>query len=240
MSFEPCPRGKRFDRQSAEIHASSRVYEILVNLERETGKASTPQEEDALIDEMVRSEREAYEHELLESRLETIPLRYRNQTFADYVCQNDRDKAIVKHMASGRSGILHGSNGTGKTMLAFCAIRKQWEAGRYAQYILAADYFDLIRSSFNGGDPLKVLRDFTDYDYLVVDEIDKKHGTQTEFVYLYRLINDRYNEMKPTVLISNSNRKDLESVIGISAFSRVAGEGKIIEFTGEDYRKKRG
>lgn len=239
MSFEPCPRGRGFDRQGAELDASRRVYEILANREKEMGRPIARQEEDALIEEMVRSQRESYERELFASRLETIPLRYRNQTFSDYVCQNDRDRAIVKHMASGRSGILHGTNGTGKTMLAFCAIRKQWEAGRYAQYILAADYFDLIRASFNGGDPLKILKNFTDYDYLVVDEIDKKHGTQTEFVYLYRLINDRYNEMKPTVLISNSNRKDLETVIGISAFSRVAGEGKIIEFTGDDYRKKR-
>ena len=239
MSFEPCPKGKSFDRQSIELEASNRVYNMLVEREQITGKPTTAEDRDALIDEMLRSQREAYERELFASRLETIPLRYRNYTFSDYVCQTDRDREIVKHMASGRSGILHGTNGTGKTMLAFCAIRKQWEAGRYAQYILAADYFDLIRASFNGGDPLKILKSFTDYDYLVVDEIDKKHGTQTEFVYLYRLINDRYNEMKPTVLISNSNRKDLETVIGISAFSRVAGEGKIIEFTGEDYRKKR-
>jgi DNA replication protein DnaC len=240
MSYEPCPKGRKFNRQVAELDAANRVVLELVDMERKTGKPTSNDLQDRMIEEKVRSQWSAYEKELLDSRMDTIPLRYRNNTFADYVCHDDRDREIVKHMASGKSGILHGSNGTGKTMLAFCAIRKQWEAGRYAQYILAADYFDLIRSSFNGGDPLKVLREFTDYDYLVVDEIDKKHGTQTEFVYLYRLINDRYNEMKPTVLISNSNRKDLEAVIGISAFSRVAGEGKIIEFTGEDYRKKRG
>lgn len=239
MSFEPCPRNRKFDIRTAEIEASQRVYNMLVEMEQQTGKPTTDADRKVLVDGLVRTQREAYERELLAARLETIPLRYRNQSFADYVCSDDRDRAVVEHMASGRSAILHGSNGTGKTMLAFCAIRRQWEAGRYAQYILAADYFDIVRNSFSVGDPLKVLRDFAEYDYLVVDEIDKKHGTPTEFVYLYRLINDRYNGMKPTVLISNSNRKDLETVIGISAFSRVAGEGKIIEFTGEDYRKRR-
>ena len=238
MSFELCPKDN-FNVNAVEQEVSSKVYNLLFEKERKTNKPTTNEEYVQLLRETIRGRRIAFDQQLFSSRLETIPLRYRNYTFEDYQCESVKDKQIVEHMKSGQSAILYGANGTGKTMLAFCAIRHQWEMGKYAQYILAADFFDLIRNSFNGGDPLKVLKDFTAFDYLVVDEIDKKHGTQTEYVYLYRLINERYNEMKATVLISNSSRKDLENVVGISAFSRVAGDGKIIEFDGEDYRKRR-
>jgi len=238
MSFELCPRDN-FNSDAVGSEVSAKIYNLLVEQERKTGQTTTSEDFELLLSEAVKGRKIAFDQQLFSSRLETIPLRYRNLTFDDYRCSGEKDRLIVEHMKTGQSAILYGANGTGKTMLAFCAIRRQWEAGKYAQYILAADFFDLIKNSFNGGDPLKVLKTFTAFDYLVIDEIDKKHGTQTEYVYLYRLINDRYNEMKATVLISNSNRKDLENVVGISAFSRVAGDGKIIEFDGEDFRKRR-
>ncbi len=239
MSFKKCLKNN-FNKNAVRgrVSKSDQIYLMLIEQEQKTGVPTTDVDLANMVEIEVTIQEEAYNKELFHQRCHTIPLRYRDYTFTDYKCSDNRDRAIVAHMASGRPGILHGANGTGKTMLAYCAIKQQWEKDRYAQYILAADYFDMIKNSFNGGDPLKVLAEFTEYDYLVVDEIDKKYGTQTEHIYLYRLINERYDAMKPTVLISNSNRADLETVIGISAFSRVAGEGMIIEFTGKDYRKK--
>ena len=74
--------------------------------------------------------------------------------------------------------------------------------------------------------------------YLVIDEVDKAFGSQTEFVYLYSLINERYNRMLPTVLITNADEVELVSVIGSSTLSRVAGDGAIIELKGQDWRQK--
>lgn len=238
MSYNPCPKYE-FNRKSYESRFKAEALEILVKQEKATGESTTDEDLEVLTDKLVQKERVGYEKVLLEERLLSLPRRYRGYVFDDFVRRDERDQAVVEHMASGKSAILYGPNGTGKTMLAICAVRRQWEAGRYAQYILAADFFDIVRSSFSGGDPLKVLKEFGAYDYLVIDEVDKKHGSATEFVYLYRLINDRYNDMRATVLISNASRKELGKVIGASAFSRIAGEGKIIQMDGEDYRKRK-
>jgi len=69
--------------------------------------------------------------------------------------------------------------------------------------------------------------------------VDKGFGSQTEFVYLYQLVNERYNRMLPTVLVTNAREDELASVIGASTLSRVAGEGAIINLSGPDYRQRK-
>ena len=73
----------------------------------------------------------------------------------------------------------------------------------------------------------------------MIDEVDKSHGSQTEFVYLYMLVNKRYNAMLHTVLIGNADTKEsIQDVIGASAYARVASEGMQIQLSGRDWRKQ--
>ena len=214
--------------EEAELYAKQASQELLEEAEPRLD----------VIEIMLEEKEKAFNEIVYFERLEMLPTRYRNMTFDDYHYNDEKGFKIVEHLKSGSSAILYGPNGTGKTMLAFCSVKYQWEQGKYAQYILAADFFDLVRKSFDKGDPLGLLREFTEFDYLVVDEVDKMHGSQTEHIYLYRLINERYNENKHTVLISNAGKQGLMDVIGQSTFSRIAGEGAVIAMPGEDYRRK--
>jgi DNA replication protein DnaC len=183
-----------------------------------------------------KREQEKYERKqqgLAQERLRQIPKRYKDSTFDNF---QGNDK-LVEYMKTGKSAIICGSNGTGKTHIAFASLRYQIEQGRDAHYILAADYFDQIKTSFADGSSASILRRYANYDYLIIDEMDKAYGTQTEFVYLYRMINERYNEMLHTVVITNANMQNAISVIGASVFDRIAGDGKVIELTGESRRK---
>ncbi len=108
-----------------------------------------------------------------------------------------------------------------------------------ARYVVALDFFALVRRSFRDDSTENVVRGFADAGYLVVDEVDKGFGSQTEFVYLYQLVNERYNRMLPTVLVTNAREDELASVIGASTLSRVAGEGAIINLSGPDYRQRK-
>jgi len=167
-----------------------------------------------------------------------IPLRFKNNTFGNYDATSKEQKMAVAHLKTGGSAIIYGGNGLGKTHLAFASIRYQIEQGNSAAYILAFNFFNEIKQSFNTHTTDDVMAKYANKNYLVVDEVDKGFGSQTEFVYLYSLINERYNRMMPTVLITNADDSDLVEVIGSSTLSRVAGDGMIIKLSGEDYRKK--
>ena len=169
-----------------------------------------------------------------------FPPRYRDASFDTYDTPDERMCKVVEFMKTGKSAVIYGPNGTGKTLLAFCSIRHRMSEGYSAAYLLAVDFFNDIRRSFKirDADPVDIVMKYASFDYLVVDEIDKTYGSQTEFVYLYQLVNRRYNDMKHTVVIGNSlDKNSISEVIGSSALSRIASEGMIIELNGKDYRK---
>lgn len=168
-----------------------------------------------------------------------VPPRFKDATFSSFQCSSDKQRKTVEYLKTGGSAVIYGSNGVGKTHLAYATCEYQARQGKLAGYILAFDFFNEIRNSFSNGSTDKVVGKYHRYDLLVIDEIDKTQGTPTEFVYLYSLINERYNYMKPTILITNATPSEFAAIIGESALDRVASEGKVIDLTGDNYRQKK-
>lgn len=168
-----------------------------------------------------------------------VPARFREARFSNFTCFNEKQKSVVEFIKQGTSAVIYGSNGVGKTHLAFASCFHQIEQGKTAGYILAFDFFNEIRKSFGDYTTNSIINEYEHYDYLVIDEIDKTQGTPMEFTYLYSLINKRYNEMKSTVLITNAKPADFATIIGQSALDRVASEGKVIDLTGDNYRQRK-
>jgi len=168
-----------------------------------------------------------------------VPPRFRESSFENFECANAKQKAVVEYLKTGKSAVIYGSNGTGKTHLAFATCRNQVKQGVNAGYVLAFDFFNKIRKSFSDGTTENIMDKYSNYQLLVIDEIDKTQGTPTEFMYLYSLINERYNYMRSTILITNAKPDEFAAIIGQSALDRVASEGKIIDLTGDNYRQKK-
>ena len=168
-----------------------------------------------------------------------VPPRFKDATFSSFQCSSDKQRKTVEYLKTGGSAVIYGSNGVGKTHLAYAACEYQARKGKIAKYILAFDFFNEIRKSFSDGSADKVVGKYAGYDLLVIDEIDKTQGTPTEFVYMYSLINKRYNYMKPTILITNARPEEFSAIIGQSALDRVASDGKVIDLTGDNYRQKK-
>ena len=171
--------------------------------------------------------------------LDTVPLRFKNATFDTFICTSEKQKSVIDFLKKGKSAVIYGSNGTGKTHLAFASCLHQVSLDKTAKYILAFDFFNALRKSFSDYTTDRIMHEYEDVEYLVIDEIDKTQGTQMEFAYLYSLINKRYNEMKSTVLITNAKPEEFAAIIGQSALDRVASEGKVIDLTGENYRQRK-
>ena len=71
---------------------------------------------------------------------------------------------------------------------------------------------------------------------LVLDEIQESSASDWECQQLTLLIDDRYRNMKRTILIGNLNPTGLEKFLSKSIASRLKETGTIIQMTGEKYR----
>lgn len=190
--------------------------------------------------------REEQQHKQAAARLNVdkwmsqIPPRFVGATFESFENVSPKIGRVIQYLKSGMSAVITGKNGTGKTHLGYASCLYQAQRGKSVMYVLAFDYFNEIRMSFDGGDAKRIVEKYARYDYLVIDEVDKVHGTQNEFVYLYKLVNTRYENMLPTVVIANANQTELSNIIGKSTYDRIASEGIVIEADWDNYRQKSG
>ncbi len=209
----------------------------------EYGRILQDDERDAIIEKEELQRKKDMENEKIRTIynefMRQVPPRFQNATFSSFQCSSDKQRKTVEYLKTGRSAVIYGSNGVGKTHLAYATCEYQARQGKAAGYVLAFDFFNEVRRSFSNGSTDKVVGKYHRYDLLVIDEIDKTQGTPTEFVYLYSLINERYNYMKPTILITNATPSEFGAIIGESALDRVASDGKVIDLTGDNYRQKR-
>lgn len=220
----------------ARIHAGEKEKYGRILTDEERLEIDRLQDEEAA---QARERKKAYDQELWATKeLGRIPKRFQNVTFENYRIESGDQQAAVDHLKSGQSAIIYGANGLGKTHLAFASIKHQIAQGRSARYLLAFEFVSDIKQSWGKDTTKNLMSEYGSCDYLVIDEIDKTFGSQTDFIYLYSLVNERYNEMLPTVLITNAKESELLNVIGPSTLSRVAGDGALIELDGDDFRKR--
>jgi len=156
-------------------------------------------------------------------------------------------KAVIE-LTENKTGkiVMIGKNGTGKTHLAIAALKRFKYSHIYSMFEIGA----IIRASYSKKDSseLKVLNMFIDFDLLVIDELGRTKGSDSELNWLSYIIDKRHTRNKPIIIISNNHlKKDcpkdgncnkcLENYIDTDMISRLVENGKIIKFTGKDFRR---
>jgi DNA replication protein DnaC len=133
-----------------------------------------------------------------------------------------------------------GNRGVGKTQMAVAAIIQTCEEGRSARYIVCEDLFLRLEEARNGDGATsqrKVLAEYEKVGLLVIDEIHDRKGSQYEDRILTRLIDQRYLDLKDTILISNETPEEFSAAIGTSASERLRETGGVVRFEWGSFRQ---
>lgn len=136
--------------------------------------------------------------------------------------------------------LLLGDVGTGKTMLAsgiIEALIDKWEC----RLIEVSELFREVKSTYSKESELTekdVIQYFSEVPLLIIDEIGVQFNSDAEKLIIADVINGRYKNMLPTVLISNLDNLGVEDVIGKRPMDRLReGGGSMIPFKWESYRR---
>lgn len=199
---------------------------------------------------------ERQRQERIESRLSAsgIPVGFRGRTFDNFVAQGQemasalivaRDFAAnfhSQHLKDGKFLVLAGQPGTGKSHLAL-AIAQQVLSTSTVMYLDVMDVIRKVRSTWGKeakqteDDVLRTLG--SAIDLLIIDEIGSQRGTDDEQMILFDVLNRRYRDLRPTILITNLMGKTLTDYLGPRITDRMRERAVFVPFRWNSYRSKK-
>lgn len=189
------------------------------------------------------------------ARLEAsgIPSRFRDRTLSSYRVANDGQKRALAFATeyvnnwrvvreTGRSALWIGSPGTGKTHLAIGVCLSLMDQNQIVLYTTVQRAIRRIRDTWSAETRTETesqaIKALAGCDLLVLDEVGVQAGSQSEQNLLFDVINERYNNRKPTLLLSNLTQAEVVGVLGERVIDRLREDGgKVITFDWQSARK---
>ena len=143
-------------------------------------------------------------------------------------CQSYVDQFDENYNA-GRSLILSGNIGTGKTHLASGVVQQVIRKfGAVAVIVSASEIIRIAKGAMvRGADYTErdVIAELAGLDLLVIDEIGAQKGSDYELGLLHEVVDRRYQLVRPTVVVSNLPASTLGQFIGDRALDRLRQNG---------------
>lgn len=173
-----------------------------------------------------QAEAEAERRAAIQGRIDSllgqsgIKKRFRRRTFDNFVTDTQGRKEayetakayaynFAEYKANGDGIYIEGTNGTGKTHLAVAiALKLIYEDKIPVICKTAGDLLLDIKRTFNDNstvDEAQVLDIYKQVDLLIIDDLGKEQCSDWSMSMLYSILNDRYEEMRPTIITTNYN-----------------------------------
>lgn len=201
--------------------------------------------------ERIRTEREAlYLRRIQSDKIQAgLGKRHINCTFENYITDTKQKETALTKTKSYLEGVLNGAGaclvmagkvGTGKTHLAASMVNMMIESGKQCRLIKMSELIRTLKSSWskNSQQNESDLIDFySRIPLLIIDEIGIQFGSDTEKLLLSEIVDNRYQELLPTVLISNLDLEGIKQCIGERSYDRLREDGgKVVAFDWESQR----
>lgn len=170
-----------------------------------------------------------------------VPKRYWNESFETWKPRNvDDDKRLAKIMEYANREkndcvlLLLGPKGLGKTHLGTSIIREV--GGTFTSSEEMIFKFEAAMDYSSDISRLSLMNFYSSTKMLVIDEIGRSNQQQKESYCLNLILRKRYENLLPTVLISNLKKEDLMKSLGEAVVDRLIETCEAVEFVGESYR----
>lgn len=211
----------------------------------------------------IQAEKSDKEHEVLEAKAKQdrvekmfecvgIPKRFRDKNFCNFLADSHEKKEALtlaknfsesfeEHKKNGATLVFSGLPGTGKSHLAL-AIAQEIMARNTVFYTSAIDAVRTVRETWRKNSEKsekQVLDMFASVDLLIIDEVGVQYGTEAEQVTLFDIIDKRYRDMMPIILLTNENREGFRKFLGDRSFDRLREQGEWVKFEWESYRARK-
>jgi DNA replication protein DnaC len=152
-------------------------------------------------------------------------------------------ETIPDRLSQGDCLVFCGTPGSGKTHLGIAIIKAVMRLGRIStRYITVPEIIRKVRSTYKnyGGTVEQLVNDLSVIDILVIDEVGVDAGKEDTTI-LFDVIDTRYRNQLPTVIISNLNKELLTDYVGVRTMDRLEeGLGIVVAFDWPSYRQKKG
>lgn len=169
-----------------------------------------------------------------------IGSKYWNCSFDSFIINIPQKKNILDKIKDfvinylKRTLWLVGNPGTGKTMIAAIICRECWGSHYVKSYQIELELDDC--KSFKAKESKsELIKRYAEYPLLVIDEIGKFESKE-EVKYLFMILNERYENNKSTVLISNKSKMELIEYLGQPIYDRFIENCTCLTFDFESYR----
>jgi len=207
-------------------------------------------------EEILQKEKEAaLEREQLKWKAKingaAIPERFKDRTLDSYIARTPGQKKALAFskeyaenfdqvMKEGRSAIFVGKPGTGKTHLAIGIALEIIKQQRSPVFVTVQRLIRRVKDSWHTKNETEseVVDVFASPDLLILDEVGVQFGSEFEKQMLFDVLNERYEKLKPSILLSNIPREQLSDYLGERVTDRLRENGgKMIGFDWDSYRK---
>lgn len=163
--------------------------------------------------------------------------------------EDPRAAALAEAARRGRGAYVCGPVGTGKTHLAAAAARILVDEGRDVRFTDMLGVLAEVRGTYGtAASEDSVLSRLSRCSLLVLDDLGKEAPTDWTLGQVFRVVNDRYETMRPVLVTTQYRRSDLirrlsrsgDAETAVAIVSRLCEMCDTVELAGADRRTRHG
>lgn len=246
--------GKDTRSENCEKHGDFTSRNIINGIWTRCPKCS---DEQAAADRVVREKDELRKaRERWEQRMghAGIPDRFKDRSLKSYAAETDRQRQALAFateyadnfndaLETGRSALFLGKPGTGKTHLAVgIGLRIMHRDNRTVLFSIVMRAIRRVKDTWGRNSletETEAIAALAFPDLLILDEFGIQFGSETEKLILFDLMNARYEQRRPTLMLSNLTLEEVKAYLGERIFDRMREDGgEVVVFDWDSHRAR--